>query len=189
MEGQASKIYKLRPYQTWKDVPGYEGLYQASIFGYVRSVTRILYKGKDHVPSKTTGKIIAPWIDSSGYLKVDLYKNGKRRCKKLHQLIAKTFIPNPENKTTVNHKDENPLNNTVQNLEWMTNKENVNYGTRIQRVKEAQGIHIVRRAPNQVETFYFTLHEAEKKTGIPRQSISYAVKHGTLLKGYRWEVV
>ena len=71
----------------------------------------------------------------------------------------------------------------------MTNKENVNYGTRIQRVKEAQGIHIVRRAPNQVETFYFTLHEAEKKTGIPRQSISYAVKHGTLLKGYRWEVV
>ena len=162
--------------ETWADIPGYEGLYQASIFGYVRSITRIILKGKDHVPSKVTGKIITPWIDTSGYLKVDLYKNGKRKCEKLHQLIAKTFIPNP-------------LNNTIQNLEWMTNKENVNYGTRIQRVKEDQGMHIARIAPNQNIEYYYTLHDAERKTGIPRQSISYAIKHKTLLKGFQWEVV
>ena len=176
-------------YETWKDIPGYEGLYQASVFGYVRSVNRTIYKGKQHVPSKVKGIIISPWIDTSGYLKVDLYKNGKKRTEKLHQLIAKAFIPNPLHKETVNHKDENKLNNTVNNLEWMTNKENVNYGTRIQRVKETQGMHISRIAPNNNVTYYFTLHDAERKTGIPRQSISYAIKHKTLLKGFKWEVV
>lgn len=174
---------------TWKDIPGYEDIYQASVFGYIRSVPRIIYKGKKHVPTKMSGKIISPWIDTSGYLKVDLYKNNKRRCEKVHQLIAKTFIPNPLNKETVNHKDENPLNNTVNNLEWMTNKENVNYGTRIQRVREKQGVHIKRIAPDKSADYYFSLHIAERKTGIPRQSIAYAIKHKTLLKGFKWEVV
>lgn len=175
--------------EVWKYIPGYEGLYQASRFGYVRSLNRIAYKGKNHIPSKIKGKIISPWIDESGYLKVEMYKNGKIRKEKLHQMIAKTFIPNPENKRTVNHKDENPLNNTVQNLEWMTNKENVNYGTRVQRNREKFGIHVRRIAPNGQKDDYFTLHDAEKATGIPRQSISYAIKHKTLLKGFRWEVV
>lgn len=179
----------LKEMKTWKDIPGYEGLYQASIFGYVRSVDRIIYKGKHLTPSKVKGQIIAPWIDSSGYLKVDLYKNGNKRCEKLHRLIAKTFISNPENKETINHKDENPLNNTVKNLEWMTNQENVNYGTRIQRVKEKQGMHILRIAPDKTVSYFFTLHEAERKTGISRQSISYAIKHKTLLKGFKWEVI
>lgn len=107
----------------------------------------------------------------------------------MHRLIAKTFIPNPQNKETINHKDENKFNNTVVNLEWMTNEENLNYGTRKQRVREDQGMHIKRIAPNKKEQYYFTLHDAEKETEIPRQSISYAIKHQTLLKGYRWEVV
>ena len=102
-------------------------------------------------------------------------------------MIAKTFIPNPQRKETINHKDENPLNNTVLNLEWMTNKENVNYGTRVQRVKEKYGYHIIRIAPNGMIDDFFTLHEAEKRTGIPRQSIAYAIKHKTKLKGYIWE--
>lgn len=173
--------------KIWKDIPGYEGLYQASIYGYIRSVDRIVYKGKKYVPTKIKGKIISPWVDKTGYLKANLYKNGKRKCEKMHQLIAKTFIPNPERKATVNHKDENPFNNTVLNLEWMTNKENVNYGTRIQRVKEKYGYHILRISPNGSTNYFFTLHEAEKKTGIPRQSISYAIKHKTKLKGYVWE--
>lgn len=173
----------------WKDIPNYEGLYQASIFGYIRSLDRTLNKGKKHVPTLVKGKIISPWIDVSGYLKVDLYKDGKRYCEKVHKLIAKTFIPNPERKETVNHKDENPLNNTVKNLEWMTNLENVNYGTRVQRVKENQGLHIVRIAPDSSKKYYFTLREAERQTGIARQSISYSIKNKTLLKGFKWEVV
>ncbi|MCH8625824.1 NUMOD4 domain-containing protein [Lactiplantibacillus plantarum] len=172
---------------VWKDIPGYEGIYQASIYGYVRSVNRIVYKGRNHTPSQVKGKIITPWLDHSGYLKVDLYRYGKRRCEKVHQMIAKTFIPNPQCKETINHKDENPLNNTVLNLEWMTNKENVNYGTRVQRVKEKYGYHIIRIAPNGMIDDFFTLHEAEKRTGIPRQSIAYAIKHKTKLKGYIWE--
>lgn len=175
--------------EVWKDIPGYEGLYQASCFGYVRSLDRIAYKGRKHVPIKIEGRILSPWVDTTGYLKVEMFKNGRCRKEKLHQMIAKTFIPNPNHKSTVNHKDENPLNNTVLNLEWMTNKENVNYGTRIQRNREKFGIHIKRIAPNGKEDNYFTLHDAEKATGIPRQSISYAIKHKTLLKGFHWEVV
>ena len=175
--------------EVWKDVPGYEGLYQASIYGYVKSVDRVVPKGKKHVLTPIRGRVISPWIDRTGYLKVEMFKNGKCHKEKLHQIIARTFIPNPQNKETVNHKDENPLNNTVQNLEWMTNKENVNYGTRIQRDREEFGTRVKRIAPNKNEDFYFTLHDAEAKTGIPRQSISYAIKHHTLLKGYRWEVI
>lgn len=175
--------------EVWKDIPGYEGQYQASIFGYIRSIKRKVEK-KGHLPSVALvhGKIMSPWIDrDTGYLKVNLYtKDHKRKEKKLHRLIALTFIPNPQNKETVNHKDENKFNNTVKNLEWMTNEENLNYGTRIQKLKESQGMHIARIAPNKDVTYYFTLHEAERKTGIPRQSISYAVKHKTLLKGFCW---
>jgi hypothetical protein len=133
--------------------------------------------------------VLSPWIDKTGYLKVQMFKNGKCYKEKLHQVIAKTFIPNPNHKETINHKDENPLNNTVKNLEWMTNKENVNYGTRIQRNRERFGVKVKRTAPNGDEDYYFTLHDAEFQTGIARQSISYSIKHHTLLKGYRWEVV
>ena len=173
----------------WKDIPGYEGQYQASNFGYVRSIKRKIKK-EGNLPSiaLVSGKIISPWVDSStGYLKVTLYtKDHKKRAEKLHRLIAMTFIPNPENKNTVNHKDENKFNNTVQNLEWMTNEENLHYGTRIQKAKENQGMYVIRIAPNQEITYYFTLHEAELKTGIPRQSISYAIKNHTLLRGFKW---
>lgn len=178
--------------KAWKDIPGYEGQYQASIFGYVRSINRkVEKKGKLPSIALVSGKIISPWIDgSTGYLKVTLYtKDHLKRAEKLHRLIAKTFIPNPEGKETVNHKDENKFNNTVSNLEWMTNEENLHYGTRIQKIKENQGMHIARIAPNNDVTYYFTLHDAERKTGIARQSISYAVKHHTLLKGFHWEVV
>lgn len=173
--------------ETWRDIPGYEGIYQASIYGYVRSVKRIVLKGRNHIPTIVKGKVIAPWLDRSGYLKVDLYRNGNRRCEKVHQMVAKAFIRNPENKATVNHKDENPLNNTVSNLEWMTNKENVNYGTRVQRVRERYGYRVFRIAPNGITDDFFTLHDAEKKTGISRQSITYAIKHRTKLKGYSWQ--
>ena len=175
--------------EMWKTIPGYEGEYEASTFGMVRSVDRIILKGKRHVPSRVRGQIISPYKRSDGYLRVDMSKHGVRRHEKLHSIIARTFIPNPEHKSTVNHIDENKLNNTVENLEWMTNEENVNYGTRIQRVKEKYGHSIIRISPSHHIESFLTLHDAESKTGIHRQSIAYAIKNKTLLKGYRWERV
>lgn len=105
---------------VWKDIPGYEGLYQASTDGRIRSTFR--YK-----------KVLKPNKQKNGYYSVQLFKNkiGKRIL--LHRLIALTFIENPYNKAQVNHKDENKQNNCVDNLEWTTAKENMNYGTRTKR--------------------------------------------------------
>ena len=78
-----------------------------------------------------------------GYYMVTLTKDGKTQCFYVHRLVATMFIPNPENKPFVNHKDENKLNNSVENLEWCTNKENLNYGTAQQRRSEVlKGKHL-----------------------------------------------
>ena len=102
--------------EEWKNVIGYEGLYEVSNKGNVRNVRRnTLLK-----LSKT----------NYGYIQVYLYKNGIRTGLKVHRLVAQAFIPNPDNLPEVNHKDENPINNSVNNLEWCDHKYNVNYGHR-----------------------------------------------------------
>lgn len=107
--------------EIWKDVVGYEGLYQVSNLGRIKSLFR--YK-----------RILKPIVGSQGYLYVSLYnKNKKMKSKRMHQLIAQAFIPNPNKLPFVNHKDENVTNNNVNNLEWCNAKYNCNYGTRIQR--------------------------------------------------------
>lgn len=102
--------------EEWKDIEGYEGLYKISSRGRVLSYPR---KGSYHEPRCLTIK-----LDTHGYQIVDLYKNGKGKRKKVHRLVAQAFIPNPQKKKTVNHKDGNPKNNCVDNLEWATQKEN-----------------------------------------------------------------
>lgn len=83
-------------------------------------------------------RIIKGSLVDKGYLQVSLYDGkGRRKPLKVHRLVAESFIPNPENKSQVNHKDENKTNNCVDNLEWMTNEENVNYGTRNERAGKA----------------------------------------------------
>lgn len=103
--------------ETWKDITGYEGLYQVSDLGRVRS----LKFGKV--------RILNPGRIKSGYLMVGLCRDGKVRNVRVHRLVAEAFIPNPSNCPVINHKDENPGNNVVDNLEWCTAKYNTNYGT------------------------------------------------------------
>lgn len=107
--------------EEFKDIKGYEGKYQISNFGRVKS----LWFGKE--------KILKPIEHSQGYLTVILYKNRKIKTIKIHRLVAEAFISNPHNYPCVNHKDENPANNCVDNLEWCTQKYNVNYGNCQQR--------------------------------------------------------
>ena len=87
--------------EIWKDIPGFEGMYQVSTWGNVRG-----HKG-----------ILKPYVNEKGYLKVGLFKNGKRYKKRVNRLVALTFIPNPHNLPQVNHKDGNNQNNSVTNLE------------------------------------------------------------------------
>lgn len=113
--------------ETWKNVKGYEGMYQVSNLGRVKSLSRSIYDSRGYTVYRK-GKIKKPSFDKNGYPQIGLCKNGTVVTRKIHRLVAEAFIPNPENKPEINHKDEDKANNCVDNLEWMTEKENVNYG-------------------------------------------------------------
>lgn len=118
--------------EKWKDIKGYEGLYKVSNLGRVKSLERF-----DRIGRKIEGKILKA-IKDKGYLFVHLYKDKTKKKCRIHRLVAETFIPNPLNKETVNHKDENKENNNVENLEWMTVSENLNYGTHYERMAKTK---------------------------------------------------
>lgn len=84
-----------------------------------------------------TGRVLKPAKNNKGYLMVGLFKNGKQKYFLIHRLVAQAFIPNPENLPEVNHKDENPSNCRVENLEWCTHEYNLNYGTHNERISKA----------------------------------------------------
>lgn len=110
--------------EEWKDIIGYENMYQISNTGQVRSVDRIVFAGKHYVPTRIKGCIIKTRISKNGYVMVTLSNKSKTKHLYVHRLVAEAFIPNPDNKREVNHKDTNKLNNNVNNLEWTTSSEN-----------------------------------------------------------------
>lgn len=112
--------------EEWKDIKSYEGLYQISNLGRVKSLN---YNKTNTISVLKPGKC-------RGYLQVSLCKNGEHKYFKVHRLVAQAFIPNPNNYKEVNHKDEDKTNNRVDNLEWCTSKYNSNYGTRNKRASE-----------------------------------------------------
>lgn len=99
----------------WRDIPGYEGLYQVSDDGRVKSIAR---QGNAAPGERRRTP------DAYGYLQVSLYRDKKYIRAKVHRLVAMAFIPNPENKPQVNHIDGDKANNSVENLEWVTDSEN-----------------------------------------------------------------
>lgn len=110
--------------EIWKDIEGYEGLYQVSNKGRVMNVRN--------------GKLKALYYGTGGYKRVMLWKNNESKNYSVHRLVAKAFIPNPDNLPQVNHKDECNTNNVVENLEWCTVDYNLSYGTRVQRIIDKQ---------------------------------------------------
>ena len=112
--------------EIWKDIEGFEGLYQISNYGRVKSMPRVVcYSGGNKSYSKNEPTIKEPVINNRGYLCVCLWKNCKSRQFKIHRLVASAFIPNPENKPQVDHIDGNKQNNFVGNLRWATSSENI----------------------------------------------------------------
>ncbi len=105
--------------EIWKDVVGYEGLYQVSNTGKVRSLNYRAVKNRVHE--------LTPKTNNSGRLWVELFKDGIARQHLIHRIVGNAFIPNPYKFEEINHKDENPKNNNVDNLEWCTREYNVRY--------------------------------------------------------------
>lgn len=108
--------------EIWKDIEGYEGLYQVSTYGNIKSLPKVRRNGTGTYIQKE--KLLKPSNTSTGYKKVELCKDGKRKSFKVHRLVAIAFIPNPDNKPEVNHIDGNKINNNIDNLEWVTSSEN-----------------------------------------------------------------
>ena len=136
--------------EIWKDIAGYEGHYQASNFGRIRSLDRIIKcNGRNDFKSK--GKILKLGTHKRGYKTIMLHKDNNVKLMLVHRIIAECFLPDKSNfksmpdedrslvnldELQINHKDENKENNCVENLEWCTNSYNAHYGTRIQRCKK-----------------------------------------------------
>jgi hypothetical protein len=109
--------------EEWKDIQNYEGLYQVSNLGRVKSFRRSTkLRCKDEY-------ILKPFLANNGYAQVTLYNNTKKHKFLVHRLVACAFIPNPDNLPQINHKDEDRTNNVVENLEWCTAEYNNAYGT------------------------------------------------------------
>ena len=157
--------------EIWADIAGYEGKYQVSSFGSVRSLD---YRNTGRA------KIMEPQDNGHGYLYIGLRDGTKRRdYRYVHRLVAETFIPNPLNLPTINHLDENKRNNVVANLAWCTIAENLSYGSRHTKEIETQRrTHPNRKAVAQYSLdgklvrVYGSQREAERETGIPAPNIS-----------------
>ena len=126
--------------EIWRDIEGYEGSYQVSNLGRVKS----LFREAGTVNKKYTckEKILKPRRQKRDYYAVMLWKDGKSRQFRVHRLVAQAFIPNPDNLPVINHKDENPSNNEADNLEWCTVKYNSYYGTCRDKIRQKRlGTH------------------------------------------------
>ena len=120
--------------EEWKSIKGYEGLYEVSNYGNVRSLDRYASNGRKII--LYSGKVLSKNLGTNGYHSVQLSKDNQVNRKMIHRLVAEAFIPNPDELSQVNHIDENKLNNHVSNLEWCTAKYNTNYGGAIKRSSE-----------------------------------------------------
>ena len=173
--------------EQWKPIYGYEGKYEISSFGRVKSLPKT-WKRKDGVPLHYKERILKPRINAYGYARVTLSKNGKPKDFFIHRLVAFAFINNPLNLAEVNHKDENPLNNKVDNLEWCSHLYNNNYGTKSRRGALSNGhkVHLFDLKGNYICTFP-TMRDACRLMGCYlnqiRDCIDNKYKQGA---GYIW---
>ena len=175
--------------EQWKDIEGYEGIYQVSSFGRVRSLDRVR-PDKNGVMQPFKGKILGQY-PLNGYNHVALMKNCQHRTTKVHRLVALAFVPGYFDGAEVNHKDENRLNNRADNLEWCDRKYNNNYGTRTE--KATAHLRKIRKAVLQFDdngnfiARYDSCYWAAKATGLRDFVIRRACGDGTRGGGFRWK--
>ena len=175
--------------EIWKDIPGYEGLYQVSSGGSVRSVDRVI-PHKRHGVCNCKGKELSLVVSRKGYRTVNLMVNGTHYLEFVHRLVATAFIPNPENKSQVNHIDGDKGNNNVNNLEWCSGSENSQHAwdTGLQKATDERRA-LRGRSVICVETGkeYYSIGYAVEQTHISRSGIKGCC-HGKrrTAGGYHW---
>ena len=176
--------------EIWKDVAGYEGLYQVSDQGRVKSLERKVrhWRGGERIQKE---RILKPAVTQDGYLKVGLWAGGKRKTLKVHRLVCQAFHKNPDNKQEINHVNEDKTDNRACNLEWCTRRENINHGSRNERVAKARSklVGQYTRDGELIKIWPSTI-EAQRQTGFNCGNIS-EVANGNrkTAYGYIWKYV
>jgi hypothetical protein len=161
----------------------------------VRSLDRTIIGGAYNSHMFRKGTIRKPQPKGySGYVGLSLSKDGKYENVYIHRLVAKAFIPNPDNLPEVNHKDENKKNNRADNLEWVTTQENINYGTRTQRhraslVPKMKPV-VMKATDGTILRKFDCIRDAARQTGIRREGIKKCCEHADMFYtagGFVWE--
>lgn len=164
--------------EEFKAVPGYEGLYEVSNLGNVRRM------------SKGVWRPVKPWRSDKGYLEISLSKNGIRKARLLHRIVAELFLGGEVAGLQVNHINEDKTDNRVCNLEWCSAKHNANHGTRKARISENANhkkIFIyVQLSDDGSEIARYYNHAQLKAAGFNVKTISTAVRKGWKHGGYKW---
>jgi hypothetical protein len=154
--------------EIWKDISGYEGLYQASTLGNVRSVDRnVIYK--NGVVATHRGKILKPKMSGNDYLHLTPSKGNVAKKEYVHRLIALTHCSNPNNLPFVNHKDGNKLNNCADNLEWVSRSENCIHSYRVLDNKNPKRKRIINKETGQI---FESLRPAAKHLNVNYGTLS-----------------
>lgn len=172
--------------EVWLPVVGFEGLYEVSNLGNIKSIER---NG-----TKKGGRTLSNVLDTYGYQMCKLRNKNIIKMVKVHRVVAQAFIPNIENKPQVNHKDGNKLNNCVNNLEWVTSKENINHAVKHnlidvkKNLKNFEGIKVNQIHDGRIINTFNTVSEASKITGINRTGIQKVLRGIQKTSGgYYWE--
>lgn len=190
--------------EIWKDIKGYEELYQVSNLGRVKSLDHYI-KQRNNSKKLYKGQMIKPQLNhqEQGYFIVGLSKNNKRKCYYIHRLVAEHFIENPKNKPEVNHKDGNKLNNRIDNLEWATREEQMTHAYKHQLQTPPQlgkfgwksfTGHPVKQidiVSGKTIKEYGSMEEAARQLGIksPSNIRGCIIGRQKSCAGYKWEYI
>lgn len=181
------------PYENevWKDIVGYEGLYQISNLGRVKSLKRYVNHPKGGV-KVVPEKIKGLFYQKDGRPRVELSKGNLNRKFLVYRLVAQAFIPNPNNYPCINHKDENPTNNSIENLEWCTHKYNMNYGTRTHRTAIAKYKPVGMYYPtlNVLMRVFDSIKETSSYFSVTKSIVSKSLRsESKTVKGYKLKFI
>ncbi|WP_312432724.1 NUMOD4 domain-containing protein [Lacrimispora sp.] len=175
--------------EEWRNIEGYEKSYQVSNLGRIKSLERRVTCSNGREKS-IKERILKPVDNQKGYLHVGLYADGFVKRYKVHRLVAGAFIDNPLCLAEVNHIDENKSNNQVNNLEWMTRKDNFYYGTGRERAAKARKgtcktpVYQYDRAGNLIQRYEGAV-DCES-CGYNAKAIRAVISAGRIYQGYYW---
>lgn len=182
--------------EQWKPVPGYEGYYEASTEGNIRSVERVIIL-KDRLgnprPAVYKSKILKPYARTykgrniQPRLQIALSKDCKPKSRDIHRIVASTFIDNPLNLDTVNHKDGNPFNNRVENLEWLSKADNNRHAFINNLIHTQKLIAQIDAKTGKVLKVFPGESEACRRMGVKQGKIRVAIQKNWKVRGFRWD--